>query len=235
MLSSCLFLHHSSDAPSPFAVQCAIPATACITVLPHHPWQFSVLLFLPLPVSQVCPFTIASSVCYSCHCLYHSSASSPLPVQCATPATACIRSLPLHPLPVQCATPATVCITARPFTIAGPVGNTCHCLCHSIAPTPLPAQCAIPAASCITAMLFTIACPVGNLPLHASELCPLSRSVQCSIPATLCIIVMGIPHLCQFSFQSLPPHVSQPWECPITASSVLHHCHCLYHSNGYAP
>jgi hypothetical protein len=80
VLSSCHFLHHSSDAPSPFAVQCATPATACITVLPHHPCQFSVLLFLPLPASQVCPFTIDSSVCYSCHCLYHSSAPSHLPV-----------------------------------------------------------------------------------------------------------------------------------------------------------
>ncbi len=43
---SCHCLYHSS-APSPFAVQCATPATACITVLPLHPCQFSVLL-LPL-------------------------------------------------------------------------------------------------------------------------------------------------------------------------------------------
>jgi hypothetical protein len=44
-----------------------------------------------------------------------------------------------------------------------------------------------------------------------------------------------MPHLCQFSFKSLPPHVSQPWVCPITASSVLHHFYCVYHSNKYVP
>jgi hypothetical protein len=169
------------------------------------------MLFLPLPVSQLCPFSVLFLL---------------LPVSQLCPFTPA----------TQCAIPTTSCITARPFTIASPVGNTCHCLCHSIAPSPLPIQCAIPAAP-------------------ASQLCSLPLLVQWAIchymhqnyalfhgpfsapflPATLCIIVVGMPHHCQFSATSLALPVSQQWVCPITASSVLHHCYCLHHSNRYVP
>jgi hypothetical protein len=80
----------------PASSVCCYSCHFCITALTLHHCQLSVL-FLPLPVSQLCPLTTDSSVCYSCHCLYHSSAPSPLPFQCAIPATACITALPLHP------------------------------------------------------------------------------------------------------------------------------------------
>ncbi len=166
---SCHCLYHNSVAPSPFPVQCAIPATACITaLLPLHPCQFSVL-FLPQPVSQLSPFTPASSVCYSCHCLYRSSVPSPLPVRCAIPATACITALPLNPCPFS--------VLFLPL----PVSQLCLFIPASSV------QCAIPANAYITTMSLH-PCPfsVLFLQLPVSQQCPPSRSVQCSIPATLC-------------------------------------------------
>jgi hypothetical protein len=215
---ACHCLYHNY-APSSLPVQCAMPATACITALPLH---------------------LCQSVCYSCHFLYHSSASSSLPVQCAIPATACITALPLHPcqfsvlflsllyhrsapspLTVQCAIPATACITALPlqtcqfsvlflplpvsqlcpFIIASSVCYSCHCLYYSSAPSPLPAQCAIPATACITALpLHHCQLSVLFLPLPVSQQCPPSRSVQCSIPATLC--TPALSSHCQMSAHS---------------------------------
>jgi len=87
-VTACIeLLSHYCQYTTPFLIlpvfQCSVPATSCITALmPLHHLQFSVLL-LPLPVSQLCLFTPASSVCYSCHCLYHSNA--PLHVQFSAP------------------------------------------------------------------------------------------------------------------------------------------------------
>jgi hypothetical protein len=245
---SCHCLYHSS-ASSSLPVQCAIPTTACITALPLHPCQFSVL-FLPLSVSQLCLFTPASSVCYSCHCLYHSSAPSPLPVQWPIPATACITALPLHPCQFGGLFLPQPVSQLCPFTLASSVCYSCPCLHHSSAPSTFPVQCAIPGTSCITALplqhcklsVLFLPLPVSQLSLfipgssvcyschclyHSSAI--LHRPVQCAIPDTACITALPL-HPGQFSELFLALPISQL--CPFTTASLVSYSwHCLYHSS----
>jgi hypothetical protein len=126
----CYCLYHSNGYAPSLPVQCYITATACITaivmslhrlfqwyinltdcitemVMPPH-CQFSFSIPATAPVSMLCvyPF-IASTLLYSCHCLYHRYTvcyASSLPFQCS------IDHAPL--LPVQCSIPVTACIMA---------------------------------------------------------------------------------------------------------------------------